>query len=150
MCSQSSGSFAGSPFAWWWLMRGMRGLHGVRRGTGSSKRHSSRPLSGRCCTPRHSRFSAPQVVGLPSCTPLCPSRSGRSHRSQGVRALFLPWPFICPSLDSSNTSETYQVVKCMKNTGGLLWWSSGQHAVLPMQGARLPSLVRGLDPTCCN
>ena len=32
------------------------------------------------------------------------------------------------------------------NTYGLPWWSSA----LPMQGAQVWSLVKELDPTCCN
>ena len=135
----------------------MHGLHGARKGTGGPKWHSSCSPPGRCRGPRRSWFSAPQVAGLPSCTPLCPSWSGRSRRSQGVRAPLLSWSFICSALASSDGSETYQVVKCMKNVAGLLQWSGGRHAMLPMQGARVPSLVRGPDPTyhnqefaCCN
>ena len=33
---------------------------------------------------------------------------------------------------------------------GLLWWSSGWDSALPMQGTPVQSLVRELDPTCCN
>ena len=32
----------------------------------------------------------------------------------------------------------------------MIWWSSGSDSVFSMQGARVPSLVRELDPTCCN
>ena len=40
---------------------------------------------------------------------------------------------------------------CLKNVcGGLPWWSSGKGSVLPMQGAWVRSLVRELDPSCCN
>ena len=31
---------------------------------------------------------------------------------------------------------------------GLPWWSSEWDSALPMQGARVPSLVGELDPTC--
>ena len=37
----------------------------------------------------------------------------------------------------------------MKKTK-LRWWFSGQHSVLPMQGAWVLSLVRKLDLTCCT
>ena len=33
---------------------------------------------------------------------------------------------------------------------GLPWWSIGWDSALPMQGARVRSLVMELDPTCCN
>ena len=35
-------------------------------------------------------------------------------------------------------------------TAGLPWWLSGQDSMLPMQAAQVRSLVRELDPTCCN
>ena len=50
------------------------------KGTGTSERHSSYSRSGRCCTPRLSRFSPAQVAGTPSCIPLCRYWSGMSHR----------------------------------------------------------------------
>ena len=31
---------------------------------------------------------------------------------------------------------------------GLPWWSGG--SMLPVQGTWVPSLVRALDPACCN
>lgn len=54
--------------------------------------------------------------------------------------------------------------KKRKQKQGLPWWSSSQDPPLPMQGARVWSLVRGTrscmptkssraatkDPTCCN
>ena len=33
---------------------------------------------------------------------------------------------------------------------GLPWWASGLDSALPMQGAQVQSLLRELDPTCCN
>ena len=33
-------------------------------------------------------------------------------------------------------------------TSGLRLWHSGEDSTLPMQGARVQSLVRELDPTC--
>ena len=33
---------------------------------------------------------------------------------------------------------------------GLSWWSSGWDPALPVQGAQVQSLVRELEPTCCN
>ena len=36
------------------------------------------------------------------------------------------------------------------NTWGLPWWRSGYDSVLPMQGARVRSLVQELGPTCRN
>ena len=33
---------------------------------------------------------------------------------------------------------------------GLPWWSGGQDSALPMLRAHIRSLVRELDPTCCN
>ena len=39
------------------------------------------------------------------------------------------------------------ILKCF---GGLPWWSNGWDPLLPKQGAWVQSLVRGLDPTCCN
>ena len=30
------------------------------------------------------------------------------------------------------------------------WWSSGWDSMLPLQGIRVQSFVRELDPTCCN
>ena len=37
-----------------------------------------------------------------------------------------------------------------KAVWGLPWWSSGWDSVLPVQGSWVQSLVRELDPTCCN
>ena len=34
--------------------------------------------------------------------------------------------------------------------GGLPWLSSSKDSMLPMQGPQVPSLVRELDPRCCN
>ena len=36
------------------------------------------------------------------------------------------------------------------NMKGLPWWSNGWDSVLPMQKTGVRSLVRELDPTCCN
>ena len=33
---------------------------------------------------------------------------------------------------------------------GLSWWLDGQDSMFPMQGAQFWSLVRELDPACCN
>ena len=48
-----------------------------------------------------------------------------------------------------NTGEFTGLEK-KKIKSEMIWWSSGSDSVFSMQGARVPSLVRELDPTCCN
>ena len=53
--------------------------------------------------------------------------------------------------DSERLSNLPRVTKLIKVAEpGLPWWSSGYDSSLPRQGARVPSLVRELDPTCRN
>ena len=47
----------------------------------------------------------------------------------------------CPSADEQIKKIWYM---------GLPWWSSDWDSNLPMQGAQVLSLVKELDPTCCN
>ena len=44
------------------------------------------------------------------------------------------------------------IMTSLKSEGGgaLPWWSSGSDSTLPMKGAWVWSLVRELDPICCN
>ena len=53
------------------------------------------------------------------------------------------WPLISPF-------PFFFSFKFKKFFVGLPWWSSGWDSLLPVQGARVRSLVRELDPTCCN
>ena len=45
------------------------------------------------------------------------------------------------------TETASQTPDAKPSVGGFLWWSSGGDSVLPMQGTRVQSLVRELDPT---
>ena len=50
------------------------------------------------------------------------------------------------SYSSFDFFQLFEYVKTILR--GLPWWSSGQDSALPMQGARVRSLVGELDPAC--
>ena len=67
------------------------------------------------------------------------------------RRLGVPWGTggRAPNQDSSQRAD--QAEGNVKNlVEGLPWQSSGYDSALPMQGARVPSLVRELDPHTCR
>ena len=80
----------------------------------------------------------------------------RQYRSNLAHSINL---YTCSSLYVSYTSikfknsNEWNQMKCLfknKSLSGLPRWSSGWDSVLPMQGARVQSLLKELDPTCCN
>ena len=63
------------------------------------------------------------------------------------------WTFVSPNrspptLQSSNTVKNHYLIFLKLEFWELYWWSSGSDSKLPRQGARVPALVRQLDPTC--
>ena len=113
-----------------------------------------------CCRARALGARASVVVarGLSSCVSWALERrlSSCGARAQLLRGMWdLPRPGIkpvCPAL-AGGFLTTVPPGKPQKfliklNIQGLPWWRSGQDSMLPVQGARVQSLVRELDPMC--